>query len=488
MDGTKLTEIVTNIGITALTLDKSRKRLYWISDYVNIESSNYDGSNRQSFFTDTVTISTITVLDDRIYWLWPSHGHVTSLLSCAIGKNDTCLDYKIHDIDDVSNAESIKGYSSHARSIENPCQIKNGGCQQLCLISGKNRRSCSCRVGWQLNSDRRSCREAHEFVLYPHGDVIRASSLDGSKDLIWPTKYQVESLKAKRDIDFDYDLRNDNFYFSDDFHIYMMKLRSASNQTLVLSSNGSNTIIEDIAFDWLTGNIYFAQRNLNSSNDRSIILFNMLLGESYTKTIMTAKDSPLFAIQRCPYSLVLHPKRGFILYACDLEGPPNIHQSTMNGTSVYRYDHPFLPMSYGRIMAIDYFDDSLYWISFSVDMTFIERTQFERTYTKTLTVDKVRRAANIDVHRRWIFLSNSTSIWRVNKSTGKDLIKIAPRIDDNSKKIAGMKIISEAVQFSNERDHCLENNGGCEQFCFAGDKVTCDCKDGQVAHSDSRCI
>lgn len=492
MDGTDVSKLISNNGATSLTIDTTRKRLYWINDFVNIESSDYEGKHRQSFFNDTVTINSLAILDDRLYWFWPGYGHPSNLLSCKIGVNDTCEDYTSYTMANLGDSKYIKGYSSISGiKPKNPCEIDNGGCQQLCLLSARNIRSCVCRMGWQLNPDKRSCREIRDFILYPQRNFVRVKTLDGSiKDLIWPTPYKIDSIVSKGEIDFDYDLKNDDFYWSDDTHIYSMKLKTLGKQMTLLSVIISSMVIEDIAYDWHTANMYFIQRSKSSLKRHSLMLFNVNRGSSQQKTLYTYSYDSSFGLQACPYAMILHPAEHSMFFTAGENNRRFIQHANMSGSNVHRIYNTFPAFVHEyRLIAIDYVKNRVYWIWDSDRVTVVKHSRFDGTDMQVVSIDEVKNAKTIYVHQQWLYISNLTSIWRVNKLTGGGALRIAPKIDDNQRIIAGVRVVSESVQLiGNKGNNCGGNNPGCEQFCLDGnDGPVCDCKDGMSAKGN-RCV
>ncbi|XP_058795441.1 low-density lipoprotein receptor-related protein 1B-like [Phymastichus coffea] len=490
MDGTEVSTLVSNIQATSLTLDPKRKRLYWINDYVKIESSDYEGRNRQSFFSDVVTITDLAILDGKLYWFWPGYNHPANLLSCKIGSNDSCEECTIYSMTILGDPMYMKGHLfNQGMSAKNPCEIDNGGCQHLCLLNSRNKRNCACQMGWQINPDKRSCRELHDFVLYTQDGFVRVNSIDGStKDLIWPTPYKNVTITEKGEIDFDYDLMNDHFYWSDDYGIYKMKLKAYRGQATILTVNTSEILLQNIAYDWYTGNMYFVQRSKTLSRDtssfRSLMIFNVNLGENHQKTLLTYQPDSYHNHNAFVSAIVLHPAKHSMFFASVHNKKRFIRHVDMAGTRVHEIfeNFPYYGVRY-HIIAIDYITDRVYWIWKGDWATVIKHAKFDGTDIKVISFDGINDAKTIYVHQQWLYVSNLTSIWRVHKEREGDVKRIAPQIDDDKKRIAGVRVISESVQFRDKENACAKDNGGCAQFCLTtANRVYCDCQDNLKAH------
>ncbi|XP_014212147.1 low-density lipoprotein receptor-related protein 6-like [Copidosoma floridanum] len=478
MDGTSLKKIVQNSEISAITLDRKTRRVYWVQDFISIESSDYEGNDRKLFFADSVVIVSLAILDNQFFWLWPNYGHINATLwSCQL-HNDTCEEHVMHKLDSFHNAKHIKPSMYQNEDSPNLCKVNNGGCEHLCLTTRDGGRSCACKLGWQLNPDRKTCRLVTDFIIYVVDDLIRGRIVDNTKtaliDVFWPTLYSVESVKTKGTIDFDYDLTNDNFYFSDDVQICQIKLRSQSNQT-VLMQNELFYTIEDLAYDWLTGNMYYSLRSKLHSRRHYLMMFNVDRGSEHKKVIANFLYDSVFGLQACPYALALYPTKGFLFYTAGEDTQRSIQRMTMNGTKLTQiFQIPYVHEH--RLITLDYEKDKVYWIYSTEDsFTKVKYADFDGNNEKIIVIDSMRMARTISVHHQWLYVSNDSSIWRVHKETGLGLVRIIPTYEDDRGKIVGARIISSSVQATGlENNPCAINNGGCERFCFAAPKKTCD--------------
>lgn len=79
-----------------------------------------------------------------------------------------------------------------ADNVINPCAVNNGGCQQLCTVSGDSR-VCSCESGFQLSSDGTTCADINECASNGgKGDCEHACmNTVGSRVCTCPTGYQL---------------------------------------------------------------------------------------------------------------------------------------------------------------------------------------------------------------------------------------------------------------------------------------------------------
>uniref|UniRef100_A0A8C7X7I9 Low density lipoprotein receptor-related protein 1Bb n=1 Tax=Oryzias sinensis TaxID=183150 RepID=A0A8C7X7I9_9TELE len=170
MDGRGQTIIIdTEIySPTALTIDYTNKRLYWADDN-HILFANMDGTQRHKgewlIHSKTLNICLFTVSSDHIqgvmaltlfedfvYW---TDGKSKSLRRA----HKTMGSQGIELLNSWQAIKSIKVYHS-LRQPEVPkhqCQIANGGCSHLCLLSPGGEHKCACPTNFYLAADNKTC-------------------------------------------------------------------------------------------------------------------------------------------------------------------------------------------------------------------------------------------------------------------------------------------------------------------------------------------
>ncbi|MEQ2184758.1 hypothetical protein GOODEAATRI_011385 [Goodea atripinnis] len=109
--------------------------LYWSDwgDNPHIGRIGMDGTNRSVIIKDKITWPNGLALDfinDRIYWA------------------DAREDYIAFTSMDGTNRHTVVGH---------PCQINNGGCSNLCLLSPGGGYKCACPTNFYLASDGKQC-------------------------------------------------------------------------------------------------------------------------------------------------------------------------------------------------------------------------------------------------------------------------------------------------------------------------------------------
>ena len=268
MDGTNYQLIVSSSDINGITVDRKNQRIYWVKTSVIVMNANYDGYNENLILKESVnTILSLAYFDDQLFWLWSdSNQNDTTLQSCTI-ENETCVAYYVHLLT-FSNATIIQAFS-HSKEImkdvSNACMRRNGGCQQMCVLTSHENggRSCACYSGWELKSDLKSCQPINDqFILHAKKNVIRGFSVNRMEtkltNSILPIWFNTKSLIYKSSFEITYNTKRDYLYASDDTYIYKVRLKGPSNQTIICNMTGEY-YVNNIAFDWHTKKIILHQ-------------------------------------------------------------------------------------------------------------------------------------------------------------------------------------------------------------------------------------
>ncbi|CAB0038490.1 unnamed protein product [Trichogramma brassicae] len=449
MDGSERRNIVSYMNISALAIDRGRQRLYWINDDRQIQSADYHGNDRATLFTDHTRIASLAVHGDRLYWLWPASAGASSnnstLWRCRLSANDTsaCSEHTVQPTPGLTNVTSIRSFSSPPSTTStsnHPCSVQNGGCQQLCLLSSRRRagRSCGCYLGHrQKPQDSRGCEPADVFLLYVANSYARAQLAEESfgwsgVDLILPTKLSLRPLQHKSVLDFEYDWINDALYFSDDSSIYATSLRGWSEQRTLLTV-AAGYYYEDMAYDWVSGNVYYTEASLSPGNKHRLMMFSERNPRDFRRTVASFNYYGEFGVKGAPYSTLMDSIRGVLYFsAADTSGRDrvrNIYELAENGTRLdgrltakYVHEH--------RILALDQSAGRIYWIWEA------ERNRATLKWTETREPGLVTRRLDVDVDEPlrsvgvqgdWLYLGTARKISRVNKDTAEDAERLVPR-------------------------------------------------------------
>uniref|UniRef100_A0A672KNV7 LDL receptor related protein 1 n=1 Tax=Sinocyclocheilus grahami TaxID=75366 RepID=A0A672KNV7_SINGR len=168
MDGTDR-HIIIQDKITwpnGLTLDFINDRIYWADAHARedyIAFSSLDGSNRHIVLNQDIPhIFAMTLFEEYIYWTdWETKS--INRAHKTLGTNKTMLISTLHRPMDLH----IYHPSRQPEVSGHPCQVDNGGCSNLCLLSPGGGYKCACPTNFYLAADGKQCLSnctASQFV------------------------------------------------------------------------------------------------------------------------------------------------------------------------------------------------------------------------------------------------------------------------------------------------------------------------------------
>jgi low-density lipoprotein receptor-related protein 1 (alpha-2-macroglobulin receptor) len=153
MDGKNFVKIVsTDLGMPmGLTIDIITQRIFWSDTHLKrIEYASYNGTWRHVSVDSSSTAYpfALAFYEGLIYW-HDRANHSIFAADALSGNNKTVIKQNtIHSVFSLA----IYHYSLQLnRGRTNPCEIDNGGCSHLCLISSGNNYSCACPSSFQLD-------------------------------------------------------------------------------------------------------------------------------------------------------------------------------------------------------------------------------------------------------------------------------------------------------------------------------------------------
>ncbi|KAK2588774.1 hypothetical protein KPH14_001654 [Odynerus spinipes] len=277
----------------------------------------------------------------------------------------------------------------------NECEIF-GSCSQHCT-NNAGRYVCSCDTGYSLQEDGKSCKaDGGEALMFMTSrNDIRGYYIDSKIYYQIHTNLQYAVSVA---LDATY------VYWSDiktgEEAIFKSYLDGSSQRVIV--SSGVDTP-EDIAVDWVTGNIYFT----DSGYQRIGVCDN---NGTYCTVIVNERAEK-------PRAIVLSPKSG-IMYWSDWGSKPHIAMASMDGKN----NVPFVQenIAWPNGLTIDYPNNRLYWIDAKLKK--IESIRLDGRDRRTILSDVIKRPYSLAVFENKLYWSewSSNTIESCDKFTGKD--------------------------------------------------------------------
>nr|AZN28756.1 vitellogenin receptor [Colaphellus bowringi] len=344
---------------------------------------------------------------------------------------------------------------------EKHCQDINE-CEQFDICDQKCRNTpgsyeCYCDHKYILKDDKRSCKAVggEALMVFSSKSEIRALALDS--ELYFPVATHLKQV-----VGVDYD--GHHVYWTDIFAEHESIVRSiedgSEREVLITSGLG---LPEDLAVDWLTGNVYFTD-----AEKKHIGVCN---SDGSHCTILVNKDV------NKPRGLALNVEEGD-MYWTDWESPARIGYSLMDGSN----DKAFVStdIHWPNGLALDYSNQRLYWTD--AKKMSLESIRLDGTDRRIVLEGVVKHPYAIAVFEDKLFWSDwaTHSIQTCDKFTGKNHHTIVKEEHDY---IYGISIFHSALHRRIDNPCALSY---CSDICLLkGKTYNCACPENKVLGSDS---
>uniref|UniRef100_A0A669BG50 LDL receptor related protein 1B n=1 Tax=Oreochromis niloticus TaxID=8128 RepID=A0A669BG50_ORENI len=446
-----------------LSIDYAANKLYWISSTNGtINRCNLDGSGLEVLETlkrELAKGTALAVMGGKLWWADEESGRLGTVTK-RDGRNLVVLRNK------TGGVVHMKVYDRDSqKGKQNPCQVNNGGCSQLCFPTSENTRSCSCTVGYNLRSDRTSCEGVDSFLMYSIHEGIRGIALDpnDNSEALMPITGTLFAVGV------DFHAGNDTVYWTD---MGLNRIsRAKRDQTWredVITTGISR--VEGIAVDWIAGNLYWTDHGFN------LIEISRLNGAYRSVVISEGLDQPR--------AIAVHPQKGYLFWT-EWGQNPCIGRSRLDGSDQVTLVSSGITWPNG--ISIDYEENTLYWCDARTDK--IERINLETGESREIVLSM----ANVDLFSVAVFgpyiywsdrAHSNGSIRRGLKTEASEAVTMRSGLGVNLK---------DVTVFTRGREKgtnpCARSNGGCQQLCFhlGSGRRTCSCAHGRLAEDGFAC-
>ena len=240
--------------------------------------------------------------------------------------------------------------------------------------------------------------------------------------------------------------------------------------------------LQDLTVDWISKNVYVTAYSLPDEGYLQVV---NLKNPGVIKTLVTGLYRP--------ESVVVHPTKGFVFIQEHFSNNSNsIVRTNLDGSGFVKFLSP--EISHIEELVIDFETDRVYWSDGGYNEG-IKHMDLNGQDIKVLSNQLMQGPFHLGVYKNTLLLhSNSyfspNGIYSFDKINGTLIKDYSQRIETYSR---GNKVCSRSQQKINPDHPCLNNNGGCQQFCFAVPNNTsdyysfinvCRCSDDQTLNSN----
>ncbi|KAL7300916.1 hypothetical protein TKK_0006467 [Trichogramma kaykai] len=491
MDGTKMKRLARDANMSAFAIDRDKRSVYWSSES-GVKSIDYAGTNHKSVTNSSAAAaaSSLAVIEDTMFWLKPRIDSTASKLwtcrvqpdgSCSAAKKKFTIDRAVE-----LRAYHFRGLGERARP--DPCSATND-CQHLCVLSAAVSgdgaiTTCACHLGWRLKDDLKSCEPIDDFLLYFQGDVMRGvpamPSLrrDSFVEAIMPRRISNLSSNGKNRVEFDYAAETNQLVYaaSNDIYIVDENIR----EPVKLLAHPKHHGVSNIVIDSITKNLFYTLKVPRRGS--SIMVYNIDSSKTFTESEISRQSFLQLD------SMTIHPDKGYVFFTHfdSLKRKAVLTRMYFDGKDLKNLRSADQISS----LRVDLESDRLYWleINYSEEKRSIFHANLDQSDLREIVVISSweEDSPSISLHEDWLYLANSTTIWRLDKVTGKRPSSSSSSIiahdesDTASERraIGGMKIVvgwknatkPGAKEAGSSRpsssNPCAIDNGNCPLYCF----------------------
>eukprot|EP00794_Sanderia_malayensis_P007889 gene7889-8742_t len=389
----------------------------------------------------------------------------------------------------------------------NECAKDNGHCSQIC-INEKIGFKCSCRPGYQLEEDGRTCQDLNEcsilglcsqlcqntkgsfkcsclptYLLEPDGRSCKA--IGQRPFLIFSDRHNLRSLSLDGDkmqeiaadldgvIGVSYDSALESVYWAD---VKKRKIQSAAlNNPDVIHTVArlkNRSVPDAVAIDWIARKIYWSDAGLD------VIEVSELDGSSSLVLIDTGLDEPR--------AIAIDPtEAGRHIYWTDWGQHAKIEKMSMDGELATRQILHHLNGSWPNGLTIDFTTSRIFWTDAKLKV--IESSTLDGRDRRIILRVPTQHPFSISVFEDVLYWADWTNeaIHKANKFTGKDHSYMIRNVFD----VMGVAIYHPLRQ-PTAKNPCEPYNGGCSHLCLLSSRYhyTCMCPTGvSMLHDGQTC-
>ncbi|KAK3853890.1 hypothetical protein Pcinc_039590 [Petrolisthes cinctipes] len=466
LDGSNRSVVAAGLQHPAdITVDYQSGLLYWVDRRAaTLEKAAFDGSGRIVVMNTDDLRSPVAVFVFNNYIIWADTMYGGGSIR-MVDKNLTRKSTLRQGLGESLSDLVVVGGEGTQMGI-NPCGYNNGGCEQLCLFTGK-RVQCRCHHS-RLAPDGTSCIDYDAFLMY--SSVVSIESVhmfdDGNPNS--PLKPITSDLMQNAiSLTFDYSSRR--LYYSD--------IQRGSINTVFFNGTGHKILterqgsVEGLAFEEKERDLYWTCQTDATINRMSVDPKRKKLPEKIVH--LDPADNP----------------RGIVVDSCDLQiywtnwnaEAPSIQRSLLSGIRIESIVTTHIWMPNG--LALDHKAQKLYWGDARLDK--IERCNLDGSDRVVLLRNVASHPFDLAVYGDHLFWTDWVlqAVVRTDKYTAGEVVKLRT----SNTRVMGIVAVANDTNAC-DASPCRVLNGMCEDICTLDERaqVVCHCSPGRTLLPDGR--
>ena len=89
-------------------------------------------------------------------------------------------------VENQSDLRTLNIFRKRQRSIDHPCLTNRGGCSQICIPHGKNKRKCGCSIGYQMGDTDTECTPYDSYAVVSQLKLARGFDVNQNAEAMVP--------------------------------------------------------------------------------------------------------------------------------------------------------------------------------------------------------------------------------------------------------------------------------------------------------------
>lgn len=483
----------------SLTINPQNRTLYWLSGGVGtykIEAGSTDGTKRwvvvDSQHLKYPTQLVYTSTDNRLSWsdvdgVYSVDLETSKIQSFPSSNIKSFTKYKgfivilknnnealvidtestsLHQHSDFPGFKNVIAYDESEQPItKDLCRVRNGDCKHICIPKAEGTRTCQCRLGYKLESDKKACISSplkHDFVLtvdFTHAAIFQVSMTDA--DVV-----AIDVNETMHPVNAIFHPLHRYLIYSDAMYREIRQLSLSGHSSGTLTNTGSFEP-QALVVDPTTGHLIYSA----VSSKSYIGILNMETKER--KTVVPGLTSV--------YNIAIYPKKGFLFWSDLVYSASYIGRSYMDGSAMSNLI--FKDILQPNSLTVDYKNELLYWTD--GELRTINYCDLNGENRGVLLKDNTQKFMLFDISGDYFYF------------TALDDQKITKASLSNAKKVTWMNYTANfgklhSLQVYGVKDIpvngvCSKANGGCSTFCLpTASSRKCACPDGVKLLSDKK--
>ncbi|XP_078701573.1 prolow-density lipoprotein receptor-related protein 1-like isoform X3 [Branchiostoma floridae x Branchiostoma belcheri] len=486
MDGSQRIILYNGTGLqwpNGMAVDYETNMVYWVDANSNsIERIGINGQNHEYILTvENQDLFAISLYKDNIYWT--DRTYKSGVIMMGSKDNATINQRTLRENLGIQ-LKDIAVFSQQRQNGTNICGphmgtdgkiVENGGCEQLCLYVGNNKRKCRCGHG-MLADDGTSCKEHDAYLLYSERVSLKSAHVLDSKNRPIGTIQLKDNMRNVIGLAFDYGngTNKKRIFYSDIHHGNLQSVyEDGTGQQIIVENVGS---VEGLAYHRRNDELFWT--SYTDSNIRRFSLNQTKPGaRNETIVVLSQEDHPR--------AIVLDECQGRIWWTNWNDKSPSIMTSYVGGQEV-RSIVKGSDIRTPNGLAIDHAAEKLYWSDATLDK--IERCNYDGSKRVVILQVEPVHSFGLAVYGDYIYWTDwvRRSVMAANKLDGSNVKVLRSDISQQP-----MGIIAVA----NETNNCMLSpcrtlNGGCDHECsvMPNGLVNCSCRPPKILMDATRCI